>query len=483
MPRAKTGIFDKVIIYKLDRLARNLRLMLELEDKFKKESVSLHSIKESLDTSTAIGRTVFQVLGLTAEWERDAIVERTRSGRIQRYKEGSWAAGYPPYGYSYNKDTKKLFIDKARARIVRRIFEQYNSGKSLSGIANMLNEEKVQPRRKDSKGWRSTAIRNVLLNPVYKGILIVNRHEHISNIDKVDMTKAIIISVPPIVDEKDWQSAQNHLVDNKRVRPNQSRDWLLQGLVTCGLCGLSYRTEKYPGFRYYNCRGKLKIRHLDGSPRCTSPRLKADWLEEQVWQRIESIINDPNKLEPMLRDTIDNLRNREEELEARIMPIDKRLVEIAEKKAKLADSWVVENMDTEKFLELQQSLDKEEARLRSIRNEIDPAQIAELESTSGMLRFWKCQLQSMAWNTETEDGSKVRLVDKPHETALQIAGFEDRDASKVMGFPATRRELLDKLQAQIVVFHDRIDVKAIVPVEPINCQKCTPTCRRGGHRG
>lgn len=470
---AKSEIFDKVVVYKLDRLARKLRLLLELEEKLKDYGVSLHSVKETLDTSTPIGRTVFQMLGLVSEWERESIIERTRSGRIQRYKEGCWAAGYPPYGYSYDKETKKLFIDKARERTVKRIFEQYNSGKSLSGIANMLNEEKIPPRRKDGKGWRSTAIRNVLLNPVYKGTLVVNRHEHISNIDKVDMSKAIIIFVPSIVDEKDWQSAQRHLVDNKRVRPIRENKWLLQGLVKCGLCGLSYRAESYTHLRYYNCRGRLKQRHLDGSPRCTSPRLKADWLEEQVWQRIESIINDPNKLGPLLQETIDNFRSREEELEARIMPIDKRLVEITKKKARLADSWVVENMNAEKFRELQQSLDQEEARLRSIRNEIDPAQIAELESTRGMLRFWKCQLQSMAWNTENEDGSMIRLVDEPHKTVLQIAEFEDQDVSRVMGFPATKREILDKLQAQVVVFHDRIEIKAIFLIEPINCQKCT----------
>ena len=80
----------------------------------------------------------------------------------------------------------------------------------------------------------------------------------------------------------------------------------------------------------------------------------------------------------------------------------------------------------------------------------------------------------MAWDTETEDGSKVRLADEPHKITLRIAGFEDQDASRVLGFPATRRELLDKLQAQVVVFHDRIEVKAIFSIEPIDCQLCTP---------
>ena len=82
----------------------------------------------------------------------------------------------------------------------------------------------------------------------------------------------------------------------------------------------------------------------------------------------------------------------------------------------------------------------------------------------------------MAWNTENEDGNMVKVVEKPHKTALQIADFEDRDISKLMGFPATRRELLDKLQVRVVVFHDRIEVKALFPIEDIYCQECTSTC-------
>ena len=63
-------------------------------------------------------------------------------------------------------------------------------------------------------------------------------------------------------------------------------------------------------------------------------------------------------------------------------------------------------------------------RLKAIRNEVDPVQLEELESTRGVLRFWGKQLQSMAWNTENEDGSMIRLVDKPHKTAVvKITNF------------------------------------------------------------
>ena len=102
-----------------------------------------------------------------------------------------------------------------------------------------------------------------------------------------------------------------------------------------------------------------------------------------------------------------------------------------------------------------------------------------MESTKGVLRFWEDQIKSMAWNTENEDGSMVRLVDKPHQVALKVVGFEDRKLSDTLGFPASRRELLDKLQVKLVVFNDRIEVNALFPIQPINIQLCTSTRGRG----
>ena len=243
--------------------------------------------------------------------------------------------------------------------------------------------------------------------------------------------------------------------------------------MTCGLCGMSFKAEAHPNHRYYSCRGRLKQHRLDGSPRCTSPRLNADWLEEQIWRRVEAIVNDPNILDPLLRETIESLKNREEELRARILPVEEQLAQVAEQKTKLADKWVTSNLPPERFHQLRQDLEKEEARLTSIRASIDPAQIQELESTRGLLRFWQKQVDSMAWNTEEEDGRMVRLVDAPHRAVLRLAGLESAELSEYMRFPATRRELLQKLQVRAVVFHGKIDVEALFPIEPVYHQKCT----------
>ena len=473
---AKLNLFSKVVVYKMDRLARNLRLLLEIQDKLEKCGVPFHSVSEVLDSSTTSGRHFLQMLGMIGEWERETIIERTKAGRLQRYKEGRWAGGKPPYGYSYDKDTKKLVINEPEAKIVRRIFAKYNSASSLAAIANMLNEDKVKPRYKTGKGWRPTAIRQVVINPAYKGVQIVNRHLHISDIRKVDMSKAIIISVPAIISEQDWEQAQKHLDDHKRIRPMKNEQWLLQGLITCGLCGLSYQVFGRPPHRYYRCRGKLKARHLDGSPKCTNKNLGAECIEKAVCDRIEEILNDPNKLQPMIEETIKNLKVKEEELQVSLLPINSRLIEIAGQKSRLANEFVVKNMDPDKFNQLHSDLDKEEARLRSLHSNIDPEQLTELEITQSMLRFWKSQIDAMAWNTENEDGSMVKLVEQPHKLVLNIVGLGDKRLTNIFGFPADEREILDKLQVKVIAFPDRAEVKAVFPITPIYFgQKCTST--------
>jgi site-specific DNA recombinase len=475
---AKHGTFDKILVFKLDRLARKLRLLLEIEEKLKGQNVSLTSIRETLDTSTAIGRTVFQMLGLVSEWERDTIIERTKAGRLQRYREGRWGPGNPPYGYDYNRETKKLQINEEEARVIHRIYDEYSKGKSMWGIANQLNDDKIPPRR-GGKGWRNASITDVLSNPAYKGTQIVNVHQTRKGIPKELPDTAIQIQVPAIVDEHTWDIVQEHRKNNKRLHSPKNEDWLLQGLITCGLCAHGYKVDYVHGRRRYSCRGRLKYTHLDGSPRCTSPRLDAEWLEQQVWQRIEDIINDPNKLEKLLKETVDSLREREADLNARVKPIDVRLAEITEQKARLAEEWVTSSMPFKRVQELKQNLDQEETRLRSIRSEIDPAQLEELERTSTMLRFWEHQLSSLAWDTETEEGQKDRVVDIPHKTALTIIGLDDKDLEGTLHFPTTRRKILDRLQVRLVIFMDRVEIKALFPIEPIDCQQLQPDYRSG----
>lgn len=474
---AENGMFEGVVVARLDRLARNLRLLLELEERLKGYDVGLYSVKESVDTSTAIGRTVFQVLGLVAEWEREAIVERTRGGRLRRYKEGGWGPGKVIYGYRYDQRTKRLVINEEQARVVRRIFNLYVSGKGMEAICSVLNTEGIPPRSSRAIAWHSGAIRDIIVNPAYKGEQIVSRHCPISELRHGIPEDAIMINIPSIVDNDTWEMAYRHLSSNKHIQPARVNLWLLQGLVICGKCGHTFRSDLTYGTRYYGCTGRLKRAHRDGSPRCTNPRLNADWLEEQVWSRIEAILSDPNQLEQLIAETVEQLKERETELYNRIRPIDMQLEKIAEKKGKLAEDWIAGALERNKVDQMRRQLEAEETRLKSLRGETDPNQLRELQYTQAMLRFWQKQLATMEWSLEEEDGRRILLYDEPRRTAKTLAGLEDKEITSIMHFPATKREMLDRLQVRVVVFDNRAEVNAIFPIETIEGPLCSSTCR------
>ncbi|MFC2045298.1 zinc ribbon domain-containing protein [Chloroflexota bacterium] len=281
--------------------------------------------------------------------------------------------------------------------------------------------------------------------------------------------------MPRIVSDILWKSVQEHRKGNKHLQPMKREPWLLQGLIACGLCGHAFMIQPNHNRRTYNCRGRFHVTHLDGSLKCNVPNIDADWLEKELWDRIEAVLNDPNKLHTLLHETIDNLRSRSDELLTRIQPIDGRLAQLNEQKARPAEDWVRQSIDSEKCRELQQSLQNEENRLMSVRNRYDPAQVEELERTQGLLQFWEGQVRLMAWHTEDENGRMVRNVDKPHKTVLRLIGFENKEISSAVSFPSTRRELLDMLQVRLTAYEDRVEVDAIFTVEPIKRLLCTST--------
>jgi hypothetical protein len=85
------------------------------------------------------------------------------------------------------------------------------------------------------------------------------------------------------------------------------------------------------------CRGKLKVSHTDGSPKCIAPTFDADCLENEAWTKIMDILNNPDKLTEVIKDSLEKLNARQAELDSIINPIDEKLDQIIDKKTKLAD--------------------------------------------------------------------------------------------------------------------------------------------------
>jgi len=165
---------DCVIVYKLDRLSRNLRDAVNLVMDEWLDICYLKSVTEPIDTTTPLGKQIFYILMGFAEMERDVIKERTWSGKVIRAREGKNAGFRLPYSYTNELGKPGYFIlIPEEAKIVRFIFDEYLKGQGLRQIANYLNENGITRR---GVAWDFSSISYLLSNPFYYGELVYGRH-------------------------------------------------------------------------------------------------------------------------------------------------------------------------------------------------------------------------------------------------------------------------------------------------------------------
>ena len=131
---------NTVIIAKLDRLTRSVKDLAELLERFTRRGVSLVSVAESLDTGTAAGRLVLNIMTAVSQWEREAIGERTRDAMRHKRANGE-RVGTVPFGFRLAGDGRRLEEEPAEQDILARIRELKAAGHTTRAIANELNRQ------------------------------------------------------------------------------------------------------------------------------------------------------------------------------------------------------------------------------------------------------------------------------------------------------------------------------------------------------
>ncbi len=154
-----SGSVTVVIIAKLDRLTRSVRDLGHLLERFQKHGVSLVSVAESLDTGTAAGRLVLNIMTSVSQWEREAIGERTRDA-LQHKRANRERVGTIPYGYRLGADGVHLEPLQSEQRVLTRVREMRTAGNTLREIADALNGEKTPTRR--GSPWRREYVHGIL---------------------------------------------------------------------------------------------------------------------------------------------------------------------------------------------------------------------------------------------------------------------------------------------------------------------------------
>lgn len=163
---AEKRAFDVIVFWKLDRFSRSLMHAVQLESELRESSVSLYSVTEQIDTTTATGRFNFRNIASAAEFERDMIKQRTRIGLQGLAEEHRWPNNNPPLGYDLTTENR-LSINEEEAKLVIDIFEKYIEHRSMPIVAACLNEREILTA--DGGEWTPRAVGDILRNKIYNG--------------------------------------------------------------------------------------------------------------------------------------------------------------------------------------------------------------------------------------------------------------------------------------------------------------------------
>jgi site-specific DNA recombinase len=133
-----------VLVFKLDRLARNCREALEIADLLQQRNVSLHSLSESLDTGSASGKLFFTLIAGMAEWERQTIAERTKQALNRKREKGERVGGRPRYGWQIIN--REMVQEPSEQEAIFRMKELLVKGYSTREIVRQLVMDGIRTR-------------------------------------------------------------------------------------------------------------------------------------------------------------------------------------------------------------------------------------------------------------------------------------------------------------------------------------------------
>lgn len=324
MADVKAGCLDIIMVYKLDRISRNVQEFSEMFSTFQRYGVSFVSVKESFDTNTPIGRTVMYILAAFAQLERENTSERVSDNMRALGAAGMWTGGRRPAGMTSirkridGKEHSFLMVDPDSIGLVKSLYRLLLDGYSLTGAERYCRDHGI--RTKAGKYLSSNQIYQIIINPVYcandldayyylrqKGHTLPDQrlfdgangliaYGRTSSTDKNvhNHTWTIAIGIhEPVLSGKEWTDAQARLGHNKMYRSNKYESGILKGVLRCR-CGsrIDIRTYTKNGllFSYYYCAAAIR----KGHSYCNSGYARVDKIDRLFRERLHQIRIDPS---------------------------------------------------------------------------------------------------------------------------------------------------------------------------------------------
>lgn len=281
MKDSERGIFDTVIMYTLDRFARNRYDSATYKAKLKRNGVRVLYAKQSIPDGPE-GIILESVLEGYAEYYSENLSRNVKRGMKENALQCKTNGGNIPLGYRRGSDDR-YEIDPAAAPIVREIFDLYANGKSVTQIIKILNDKGY--RTAAGREFKKTSLQTILYNKKYIGVY---------EFDDV----VIEGGVPAIVDRELFDKVQYMLKKNKRAtgRMKAHANYLLSTKLFCGECGSTMVGESGTGkqgviYNYYKCSGRKNHRG------CNKHTEQKEWIENLVVRETINRILVPDVIE------------------------------------------------------------------------------------------------------------------------------------------------------------------------------------------
>lgn len=243
MAKIRRHEFSHVLVWKIDRISRNLLDFSEMYEELQALRVTFVSKNEQFDTSTAMGGAMLKIILVFAELERNMTSERVTATMISRASQGQWNGGRVPYGYDYDSDTSTFSIREDEAAVCRILRDDYLKHHSLVHTSRLLNDKGFKTRT--GHDWTPTTVWIIASSPFYAGIYRYNRYKGTENRTENPPDEWVLVPEhhPAIFTVQEYEQMSERLAKNSRQRNSPGKQhkgnhtYVFGGLCYCGKCG------------------------------------------------------------------------------------------------------------------------------------------------------------------------------------------------------------------------------------------------------
>ena len=377
-------LFDIVLVWKLDRFARNRYDSARYKTQLKKNGVKLMSATEIISEGPE-GIILESVLEGYAEYYSADLAEKVVRGQTENILKGRCNGGRGTFGYTLDSE-RKFHIDPLTSPFVLESFKKYNEGSTMKEIRDWLNE-------------------NGIKNPV-GGAFTYNSVEHMLKnrryIGELKFRDVVVPdAIPPIIPLELFEDVQEKIAKNKKApaRRKAEDDYLLTTKLFCGYCGALMFGESGTSrtgevHRYYKCATAKKHRG------CKKKTVRKQWLEDLVVNQTMQLVKDDAAMESIIAKVME-LQNKEN-----------TNIPLYEKQLRDAESGIQNMLNAIQAGILTSStkerLEQLEETKRELEARIAEEKLAKPKVTEEFIRFWLLRFRKLNMNQKDQ---RQALVD------------------------------------------------------------------------